>query len=338
MGVRALQEHDLTRYFLGVDVGATKTHALIADEHGEILALGKAGCGNPTLIGYDKFGEAVKQAVESALAQARLKIGQISGAGFGVAGFDWNSQKAKTLQAIEAALALRMPHAAVNDSVLGLLANARHGWGISLVAGTGCNCWGRNQRGEYGRVTGCGDELGEYAGGSELVARARHMVAYEWTGRGQPTALTQAFIQKTGAKNLDDLIEGWGANKYPLAADSAPLIFECAAQGDKVALDLLKWAGDELGELVIAVARQISVAYSSPDVILIGGLFRGTPSLKTLVAQKVDSVLPKVTYLNMQAPPVVGAVVLGMEQAGMAVLEIQSARIHMEITMSRPSP
>lgn len=321
----------MTKYFLGVDVGATKTHATIASESGEILALGKAGHGNPTLIGYDKFGEVVKQAVEQALAQAKLTVKQISGAGFGVAGFDWDSQKTKTAQAIESAIALKAPHEIVNDSALGLLANARHGWGISLVAGTGCNCWGRNQRGEYGRVTGYGSELGEYAGGSELVERAKHLVAYEWTGRGQPTALTQAFIKKTGAKNLADLLEGLSEKQYELNADSAPLIFECAAQGDKVALDLLQWAGDELGELVIAVARQINVMYSSPDVILIGGLFRGAPSLKSLVAEKVNSVIPKATYLNMQAPPVVGAVILGMEQAGISANAIQSARMEMQI-------
>lgn len=321
----------MTKYFLGVDVGATKTHAMIASERGEILSLGKAGRGNPTLIGYDKFGEVVRKAVEQALTQAKLKPGQLSGAGFGVAGYDWLSQKAKTLQALENALPLKMPHEIVNDSVLGLLANARHGWGISLVAGTGCNCWGRNQLGEYGRTTGYGSDMGEYAGGSELVERAKHWVAYEWTGRGQPTSLTQAFIKKTGAKNLEDLLQGLGEKQYELNADSAPLIFECAAQGDKVALDLLQWAGDELGEMVIAVARQIGVTHSSPDVILIGGLFRGTPSLKSLVTAKVDSVIPKAAYLDMQAPPVVGAVILGMEQAGASAIAIQSARIEMQI-------
>jgi N-acetylglucosamine kinase-like BadF-type ATPase len=323
-------EHKMTKYFLGVDVGATKTHALITDESGSLLALGKAGRGNPSLIGYDKFGEVVLQAVNQALTQAQISMKQIAAAGFGVAGYDWASQREKTLNALDV-LQIKTPREIVNDSVLGLLANARHGWGISLVAGTGCNCWGRNQRGEYGRVTGYGNELGEYAGGSELVDRATHLVAYEWTGRGQPTALTQAFIKKTGAKNLVDLIEGLSEKRYLLAADSAPLIFECAAQGDKAALDLLKWAGDELGELVIAVARQINVAHSSPDVFLIGGLFKGTPSLKSLVAEKVNSVIPKVTYLPMQAPPAVGAVILAMEQTKLQPYAIQNARVEMQI-------
>jgi len=321
----------MTKYFLGVDVGGTKTHAIIANERGEILALGKAGSGNPGGIGYDQFGAVVAQAVHHALSQTNLTIKHISGAGFGVAGYDWLSQKAKTWQALTTALPLTIPHEVVNDAVLGLLANARHGWGISLVAGTGNNCWGRNQRGEYGRMTGHGSEMGEFAGGSDLVARAVYYVSYEWTGRGQPTALTQAFIKKTGAKNLDDLIEGLTEKRYLLEADSAPLVFSCAAQGDQAALDLLRWAGDELGEMVIAVARQIGVIHSAPDVVLIGGLFKGTPSLKTLVAEKVNSVIPKVTYLPMQAPPAVGAVVLAMEQAKLEPYAIQNARIEMQI-------
>jgi hypothetical protein len=66
-------------------------------------------------------------------------------------------------------------------------------------------------------------------------------------------------------------------------------------------------------------------------VVLIGGLFKGTPSLKTLVAEKVNGVIPKVTYLPMQAPPAVGAVVLAMEQAKLQPYAIQNARIEMQI-------
>ena len=36
----------MTRYFLGVDVGGTKTHALIADENGRMTDFGRSGPGN----------------------------------------------------------------------------------------------------------------------------------------------------------------------------------------------------------------------------------------------------------------------------------------------------
>ncbi|MBK6431312.1 BadF/BadG/BcrA/BcrD ATPase family protein [Candidatus Amarolinea dominans] len=319
----------MTDYFLGVDVGATKTHALITDAEGNLLGKGTAGGGNPTMTSYELFGRVVAAATWQALAQARITMPQISAAGFGVAGYDWPSQRGLTLAALDL-LELTAPCDLVNDAVLGLLANARRGWGISLVAGTGCNCWGRNQHGQMGHMTGAGNILGEYAGGSELIARALHRVAYAWTGREGPTALSDAFIAAAGAQDLEDLVAGLTINRYVLDASHAPLIFDCAAQGDAAALELLHWAGDELGVMVITVARQIGVQQAAPDVVLIGGLFKGTPSLQDLVEASVRPQMPGVTFVSMQAPPVIGAVILAMERARRPAHAIRQALLALQ--------
>ena len=41
------------KYFLGVDIGGTKSHALIADESGQVVGFGRAGAGNWEGVGYD---------------------------------------------------------------------------------------------------------------------------------------------------------------------------------------------------------------------------------------------------------------------------------------------
>ncbi len=319
----------MTDYFLGVDVGATKTHALITDAEGRLLGAGAAGGGNPTMTTYEQFGRVVAAAAQQALAQASITIAQIRAAGFGVAGYDWPSQRGVTLAALDP-LGLSAPCDLVNDAVLGLLANARRGWGISLVAGTGCNCWGRNQAGQMGHMTGAGNILGEYAGGTELVARALHRVAYAWTGREGPTALSDAFIAAAGAQDLEDLVAGLTINRYVLDARHAPLIFDCAAQGDAAARELLQWAGHELGVMVITVARQIDLLQAAPDVVLIGGLFKGRPSLQALVEASVRPHMPGVTFLPMQAPPVIGAVILAMECARRPAPAIHQALLAMQ--------
>ena len=43
----------MTRYYLGVDVGATKSHALIADESGRAVGFAAAGPGTRQVVGYD---------------------------------------------------------------------------------------------------------------------------------------------------------------------------------------------------------------------------------------------------------------------------------------------
>jgi N-acetylglucosamine kinase-like BadF-type ATPase len=180
--------------YLGVDVGSTKTHALIAEESGKVVGFGRGGPGNHETVGYEGFQASLHEAVGEALHAAGLTAESVSGAGFGVSGYDWPSETEPTLQVVRT-LGLRAPLRAVNDAILGIVAGSPSGWGIAVVSGTGCNCWGWDDSREHiAQMTGGGTEMGEGAGGSELVAEAVRRVAHAWTGRGPATRLTQAFM------------------------------------------------------------------------------------------------------------------------------------------------
>ena len=158
-------------YFLGVDIGSTKSHALIADATGRAVGFGQGGPGNHEVVGYDGLKAVLQEITAAALASAGLNREQIAGAGFGVSGYDWPSERADTLAAI-ATLGLQAPIEAVNDTLIGLLAGAEAGWGVAVVAGTGCNCWGYDRYGRIGRMTGHGEPFAERAGAGDLVAAA----------------------------------------------------------------------------------------------------------------------------------------------------------------------
>jgi N-acetylglucosamine kinase-like BadF-type ATPase len=305
------------RYFLGVDVGGTKTHALIANECGEAVAFGESGPGNHESVGYDGLAQALGQAVARALAGAGLAAGDIAGAGFGVAGYDWPDERAPTLEAI-ATLGLAAPIAAVNDTLIGLVAGSEAGWGVAVVAGTGCNCCGRDRdRRREAQVTGGGQMMGEAAGATEVVARAIRAVAYEWSGRGPATQLTPALIQYGGARNLPDLLHGLTEGRLHIGARAAPLVFQVAEAGDVVAHEVLAWAGQELAELAITVARQLDFLTLEFDLVMVGSLFNGGPLLIEPMRAAVLAAAPGARFLRLSAPPVVGAVLLGMEEAGL---------------------
>ena len=131
----------MTNYYLGADVGATKTLVWIADQNGWVVGKGESGPGNHETVGYDGLQNSLSQAVGQAADRAGISTGMIVGAGFGVAGYDWESERAATLQVIHT-LGLAGAVEAVNDTILGLLAGAPDGWGIALISGTGCNCRG----------------------------------------------------------------------------------------------------------------------------------------------------------------------------------------------------
>jgi N-acetylglucosamine kinase-like BadF-type ATPase len=305
----------MAHYFLGADVGSTKTHVLITDEAGRTVGLGESGPGNHETVGYEGLSSALKVATRSALQMAGLTIDQVAGAGFGVSGLDYSSEKAATLDAI-GVLGLRAPIEAVNDTLIGLVAGATNGWGVAVVSGTGCNCWGWDRdRQRQGQVTGGGWLMGEYAGGTELVQRAIQMIAYEWTKRGPVTQLTPALIRYAGVRDVVDLLHAMSEDRLCLNASAAPLIFEVAAQGDAVAIDLIRWAGRELGELAKAVIRQLDFAALEFDVVLLGSMFNGGTTLINPMRESIAELAPRARLIRLATLPVVGAVLLGMEQA-----------------------
>lgn len=314
----------MTHYFLGADVGSTKTHVVIADETGRVLGLGEGGAGNPDTVGYEGLRHTLEIATRSAVQQAGLALDQIAGAGFGVSGLDYPSQKAPTLQAIES-IGLCAPTEAVNDALIGLVAGVVDGWGIAVVSGTGCNCWGRDRNRRQGQVTGGGWQLGEFAGAGELVLRAVQLVSYEWTRRGPATQLTPALIRYSGATDVVDMLHGLTSGRLSIDAAAAPLIFEVARQGDAVAIDLIHWAGRELGELAKAVIRQLDFAALEFDVVLLGSMFNGGTMLIDPLRESIAELAPHARLMRLQTLPVIGAVLLGMEQARWPVtLEIRS--------------
>ena len=324
----------MEQYFLGADVGSSKTHVLIAEGSGRILGRGESGAGNHEVVGYSGLVDTLQLAASQAISSAGIKIDQISGAGFGVSGYDWPSERAPTLGAI-GTLRLEAPLELVNDAILGLLAGSPRGWGIAIVSGTGCNCrgWDRERRRE-GRVTGNGSWMGEGAGASELVDKALQAVAHEWTLRGPQTQLTPAFLDYLGCRNLYEMLESLATGQKSLDASAAPLIFQTAEAGDEVAIGLIRWAGNELGELAISVIRQLAFAEIDFDAVLIGSLFDGGELLIEPLRHTIHAIAPGARLRRLTAPPVTGAVILAMEAAGIT----PSAEVHQRLTGAGERP
>ncbi len=308
----------MTRYFLGVDIGGTKSHALLADEQGRIVGFGEAGPGNHEVVGYDGLRAVLQVITSQALQMAGVGREQVAGAGFGVAGYDWPSELPPTQDAIKT-LNLGCPIEVVNDTVIGLVAGAEDGWGIALVAGTSNNCWGWDEQHNIGRVIGGGMMFGEHAGSYELVWQAVVAIAREWTRRGPATALTPAFVERFDARDAAHLLEGIQLGYFHPDPGLAPLVFQVAEDGDAVAQGLIRWAGEELADLAKGVIRQLRFQERAFDVVLVGSMFNGGPMLTGPMKAGIFSEAPRARFVRLDAPPVLGAVLLGMQRAQLSI-------------------
>jgi N-acetylglucosamine kinase-like BadF-type ATPase len=318
------------KYYLGADVGSSKTEILITDESGRLIGHGLAGPGNHQTVGYEGMASALKEAASQAFQEAGISIGDIAGAGFGISGYDWPSDKPRMLETI-AGLNLQAPLELYNDAVLGLVAGAENGWGIAVVSGTGCNCWGWDRdRQNIGRVTGFGDMAGEAAGSTELVYRAMQLVAHAWTQRNPGTALAQVFLEYAAAKDLTDLLEGYTVGRYQIDGSAAPLVFQVAQEGDRAARQLIQWAGTELGELANAVIRQLNFQSLEFEVVLVGSMFAGGDLLIEPMREKIAQLAPGARLVKLKVPPVVGALLIGMQAGGL----LQTPEIRVNLASS----
>ncbi len=312
----------MSKYFLGIDIGASKSHALIADENGNAVGFGIAGPGNWETVGWKRTQQVFHEITDMALNSAGIQRGQIAGAGFGIAGYDWPEDLQPHVEIVNS-LKLNGPSYLTNDTIIGLVAGATEGWGVVVSAGTSNNCRGRDRNGNEGRLTGSGEMYGEYGGAQQIVRRAIQAVSKAWSLRGPATLLTDAFLEITKAEDATELLAGLIRGRYHLSSSNAPVVFEVAERGDKVAKEIIHWAGQELGYLALGVARQLDFLDSVFEVVLAGSLFKGGAAIKQALQDTIWADAPAAKLVRLEVPPVVGGVLLGMECIGLDITNLR---------------
>jgi N-acetylglucosamine kinase-like BadF-type ATPase len=308
------------RYYLGVDAGGTKTHALIADTTGRIYGAGRAGTGNWESVGLDGAARSLAQALDGALNSAGMSKADLCGAGYGLAGMDWPSDEPRLLSVLDT-LELPGPRVLVNDAYVALRAGSDAGYGIAVISGTGVTVVGRNRAGEHFRTFALGGEWGDFGSSSDVVGLATRAIAYAHTGRGPATRLTERLLEHYQLRDTLDLVERITRGQAaPPNGRLAPLVFATAAAGDEVARAVLVEVGQELGRNAVAIACKLQMLDQPFDLVLAGGTFRDPyPLFRDVLIDLVRASAPYVQPAPLLAAPAVGGALLAMEVAGEAV-------------------
>jgi N-acetylglucosamine kinase-like BadF-type ATPase len=308
------------RYYLGVDAGGTKTHALIADQTGRIHGAGRAGTGNWESVGLDGAAQSLSHALDGALAGARIQCAELSGAGYGLAGMDWPSDEARLLPVLRQ-LAVPGPHVLVNDAYVALRAGSDAGYGIAVISGTGVTIAGHNRASEHFRTFALGGDWGDFGSAYDVVALATRAIAFAHTGRGPATLLTERLIEHYQVRDTLELVERITRGQAaPPNGRLAPLVFATAAAGDEVARAVLIEAGQELGRNAVAIACRLKMLDEPFDMVLAGGTFRDPyPLFRDALIDIVRASAPQVQPAPLRCAPAIGGALLAMDAAGETV-------------------
>src|SRR5687767_2155840 len=135
------------RYSVGVDGGASKTHALLIDETGCAVGFGKAGPSNHQVLGLNAAVHEIKTAIQGAYEDAGVPFGETEHAYLCLGGADLpidyeTLYKGLGNQNLAHAITIK------NDTIAALRAGISRPWGVALICGTGFNAAARGPDGQ----------------------------------------------------------------------------------------------------------------------------------------------------------------------------------------------
>lgn len=322
---------------LGVDGGGSKTHAVVADDEGRLLGFATNGPSNWETVGLRGAADSLRDAAVKALSPTGRGVRDLKAAAFGLAGVDWPSDVPRVNGVIDQ-LELGCDHVLENDSMVALRAGTRDRHGVVLVAGTGAVAAGVNRAGKTFRTLGQGVILGDVGSASDVSDAAVRAVADAYLGRGPETTLTELLCTLAGCRSAAEFLEQFSRGIEPPRA-AAPTVLRAAEAGDAVALRIVRWAGSSLGDTAVVVARNLEMLDDEFDTVLSGGLFRGASAL--LEAAVLEAVRPHAKgarLVRLDPPPVLGAVLMALEQYGVELDIDQRRSLEAQVTAAVRRP
>ena len=267
-------------HVLGIDVGANKAVALVADLSGRVLAREHRPVGGPARAGPDALLGEVRAIADAALARAGVPRAALHAVGVGTPGVvDPESGRVALAPQLAGWEGLELgarleaafgcPAAVDNETNISLLAEVAHGAAagvrdaLYVQAGVGIGAailvGGQLYRG----AGGAAGEIGYLPGGDEEDAPAFGSGPFEWAAGGRAYARLGARAAAAAGARGAVLRELAGGDPERVTAET---VFAAAARGDAAAREVV-------ATLVPRLAAGIATAATvlAPELVVLGG-------------------------------------------------------------------
>jgi len=317
--------------FLGVDGGATKTVAVVANEEGELLGKGFSGPVCYHLVGVVRARENLRRAVEGALREAGITWEEIDGICYGLSSVEDSPKDTEVIKRFSSEVTPK-PFTLVNDVVNAYYATTYGEPGVAVVAGTGSIAYGRNREGLEVRVGGWGQLVGDEGSSVYIAKRGLQEACKGYDGRGKWTSLVKLIPKYLGLNDLREVTHKImvGELDFSELGKLAQVVVKASEIGDDVARKILEEAGEELALHAIAALRRLRLR-GKVIVGASGGVFKSGVTLWNAFSSKLRKEYPEARLVGpiYGAQPVAGAVLLASIKAGRK-MEIKALRALLE--------
>jgi len=275
--------------------------------HGETIVRRAQGAGaNPTVVGVDAAADVILRVIREACGAetsndiAAIYVGAAGAGSPGVA------------RELETIVRAAFPSSAIrigDDVEIALRAAIPNGPGIVIIAGTGSIALASDARGHLHRAGGFGYLLGDEGSAAWIGFEAIRLLSRVYDGRARDEETSRLVARHLSAPDRPSLIRAVYAERIDVAkiAALAPSIIAFAGKGNNASMAIVERAADELGRLLIDVARAAGLLDSQASVAFSGGLLREESVLTWLLKTKVEASLSNVKIVTVE-DPVLGAV------------------------------
>ncbi len=302
---------------LAVDGGNSKTDVALLDRRGHVLGVARGTGSSQQTSGVEGSSASLAATVERACATGGLDPSARPVAEVGVycmAGVDLPVDERRVASAVRS-LGLSEQDVVLNDTFAVLRAGTDRGWGVAVVCGAGMNCLGLSPAGRAVRFPALGAISGDWGSGFSLGMAALGAAVRARDGRGRRTVLERTVPAHFALTRPSAVTEAIYLGRIPEVRlmELPPLVFAASRDGDAVAESIVDRLADEVVAMAGAAIRRLGMRRLDVEVVLGGGMFRSDDErLLGRVREGLEAVAPRTRVVNLGAPPVLGAALIGM--------------------------
>lgn len=324
--------------YLGVDAGGTSTRAVLVDQDGTCLGIGRAGSGNPVSSGTEFAATQVLAASLQAVAGAGVPPEAVAGGVVAMAGGRVRAEPGWLNDTCRAG-GLPVTFRLESDLHAAFCSATPEGEGYAMVAGTGAIAL-RVRAHEVDLVSdGIGWLLGDDGSGFWIGQRVARAALAALDGRGPATTLSSALLEQLGleadpagriegrTRSVQDAIDVLYGQRPVELAGLAPLAF--AAPGDEVAESIVREAGEQLATTL----RAVRTPGLTGPLVLAGGVLTRQPAL----AEQVHALSGGLDAPLLTDDGLVGAASLALRRNGVETTGPVFDRLTSTIARARSS-
>lgn len=311
---------------LGVDAGNSKTLALVCRSDGRVVGTGRGGCGD--IYGVPDSSDAtaaVLAAIGQAMAEGGIQPAGIKTAAFRLAGVDWPDDLGFWKQTLERELP-ELDHASIlNDGFAPIRCGEPSGTAVAVVVGTGHAIAGRGPTGaEWALSWWALDRLGAAGLGHEALRAA----CRQTLGLGPATLLTRALLETYKQDTIEAVLCSFtrrvGSRPWQDHGKAARQVLAAARAGDRIAREIIDRHAHQLTKYARLVAGKAGFDPETETVpiVLAGSVVMADDSpMTTALNRELVQQIPRCRPIVSAMPPVAGAVLDAIAEAGMALTE-----------------